>query len=221
MWTAHPRIKSSYGFPDKYRDADFFRSDRFLGAAWKAMPADLSQPRLGVRSPRPVRRHGQLGAAQVRARARWTSSRSMPDYELYGHMNINYLKLDRCRASTTAGSRCSTPCARAASSSAPGEVLLPEFKVGGKESGQTLTLAGGTTVEVTARRRVDVPAGFRRGHLGRRRRGPSAARRPQRGRAFSAQGAATSRGPDGREWVRLEVWDIAANGAFSQPVWIE
>ena len=25
----------------------------------------------------------------------------------------------------------------------------------------------------------------------------------------------------GRTWVRLEVWDIAANGAFTQPVWIE
>jgi hypothetical protein len=49
MWTAHARTKSSYGFPDRYREEDFYRSDRFLGAAWKAMPADLSQPRLGVR----------------------------------------------------------------------------------------------------------------------------------------------------------------------------
>ena len=25
----------------------------------------------------------------------------------------------------------------------------------------------------------------------------------------------------GAKWVRLEVWDVAVNGAFSQPVWIE
>jgi hypothetical protein len=25
----------------------------------------------------------------------------------------------------------------------------------------------------------------------------------------------------GARWVRLEVWDIAANGAFSEPVWLE
>lgn len=25
----------------------------------------------------------------------------------------------------------------------------------------------------------------------------------------------------GQKWVRLEVWDIAANGLFTQPVWIE
>ena len=23
------------------------------------------------------------------------------------------------------------------------------------------------------------------------------------------------------KWVRLEVWDVAANGAFTQPVWIK
>ena len=48
-WTAHPRINSSTGFPDQYRNELFYQSDRFLGAAWKAMPADLSQPRLGSR----------------------------------------------------------------------------------------------------------------------------------------------------------------------------
>jgi len=25
----------------------------------------------------------------------------------------------------------------------------------------------------------------------------------------------------GQKWARLEVWDISANGAFTQPVWIE
>jgi len=24
----------------------------------------------------------------------------------------------------------------------------------------------------------------------------------------------------GQKWVRFEVWDVAANGAFTQPVWI-
>ncbi|MCP4816036.1 MAG: hypothetical protein GY888_26260, partial [Planctomycetaceae bacterium] len=25
----------------------------------------------------------------------------------------------------------------------------------------------------------------------------------------------------GQRWVRLEVWDIATNGAFTQPVWLQ
>jgi len=24
----------------------------------------------------------------------------------------------------------------------------------------------------------------------------------------------------GRTWVRFQIWDIAANGAFTQPVWL-
>ncbi len=49
-WTAHARTKGSTGFPDKYKDEAFFKSDRFLGAAWKAIPADLSQDKLGKRA---------------------------------------------------------------------------------------------------------------------------------------------------------------------------
>jgi hypothetical protein len=25
----------------------------------------------------------------------------------------------------------------------------------------------------------------------------------------------------GRTWVRLQVWDVACNGAFTQPVWLK
>src|SRR3546814_5462515 len=49
MWTAHPRIKGSTGYPDKHKDTAFFKSDRFLGGAWKNMPADYSLPRLVTR----------------------------------------------------------------------------------------------------------------------------------------------------------------------------
>ena len=40
-------------------------------------------------------------------------------------------------------------------------------------------------------------------------------------RARSAGGRCTLT-PDlkGRRWVRVEAWDVAGNGAFSQPVWL-
>jgi hypothetical protein len=47
VWTTHPRTKGSTGYPDKIKDTDYFRSDRWLGAAFKALPVDLSQKRLG------------------------------------------------------------------------------------------------------------------------------------------------------------------------------
>lgn len=48
-WTAHARTKGSTGFPDKYKEESFYKSDRFMGAAWKAIPADLSTPTLSRR----------------------------------------------------------------------------------------------------------------------------------------------------------------------------
>jgi hypothetical protein len=47
VWQTHPRTKGSTGHPDKIREADYLRSDQWLGTAFKALPADLSQQRLG------------------------------------------------------------------------------------------------------------------------------------------------------------------------------
>ena len=69
--------------------------------------------------------------------------RMEPDFETYAHLNINYLKLDKLPRfgdgwqpvlDTLRGGRFFT---------STGEVLIPEFTVGGKESGQTLDLAAG------------------------------------------------------------------------------
>ena len=102
-----------------------------------------------------------------------------------------------------------------------GEVLLPEFAVGGKGSGQTLKVSGGTTVEMTARVEWTFPPAFAEVIWGdgsqvyRKRVDLSA------NEAFSQKVLRVPVDLKGAKWVRLEVWDIAANGAFSQPVWIE
>jgi hypothetical protein len=38
------------GYPDKVRDSAFFEDSRWFGAGWKALPSDLSSPRLGERA---------------------------------------------------------------------------------------------------------------------------------------------------------------------------
>ena len=43
LCTTHPRTKNSAGFPDAYRDKDFFLSDRNIGASWESLPVDLSE----------------------------------------------------------------------------------------------------------------------------------------------------------------------------------
>ncbi|MEZ0265540.1 MAG: hypothetical protein ACAI43_12495, partial [Phycisphaerae bacterium] len=47
-WTTHPRIKASFKTPDAFKDQPWF-GELWLGGAWKAMPADLSDDRLGRR----------------------------------------------------------------------------------------------------------------------------------------------------------------------------
>jgi hypothetical protein len=220
MWTAHPRTKGSYGFPDRYRDQDFFRSDRFLGAAWKALPADLSQPQLGVRALDLMddmanwgRRKYVLGEVDV--------FRVGPASELYGHMNINYLKLDRLPRFEDGWQPVLNALRGGRFFVSTGEVLLPEFTVGGRESGQTLRLDGSTTAEVRARVEWTFPPSFAEVIWG----DGAAVRRKwidlSDGAAFSGRQLSVSVDLKGATWVRLEVWDVAANGAFTQPVWVE
>jgi hypothetical protein len=220
MWTAHPRTKASYGFPDRYREKDFYLSDHFLGAAWKALPADLSQPRLGVRAldlMDDMANWGQhkyvLGEVDV--------FRVQPDYELYGHMNINYIKLDRLPRFDDGWQPVVDALRRGRFFVSTGEVLMPEYRVGGRESGQTLRLSGDTTVEVAARLEWTFPPAFAEviwgdGSRVRRQRVDLSDKE-----AFSGKVLRVPVDLNGAKWVRLEAWDVAANGAFSQPVWVE
>jgi hypothetical protein len=220
-WTAHPRIKASSWTPDIFRREDFYLSDRWLGAAWKAMPADLSHDRLGRRA-----------LDLLDDMANWGQHKYMPGevdvfkidhtHELYGHMNVNYVRLDGDRVprfddgwqpvldSLRAGRFFVTT----------GEVLIPEFTVNGQPSGSSVALRTGEKPEV----KIDVTWTF-----------------PMRfAEVISGDGSRVYReridlsdtgpfarrtlrmSPDlaGREWVRVEAWDIATNGAFTQPVWL-
>ena len=37
LYQTHPRTKSSFGYPDKVRQTDYFLDPRYIGAGWKAM----------------------------------------------------------------------------------------------------------------------------------------------------------------------------------------
>jgi hypothetical protein len=220
MWTAHPRTKSSYGFPDRYQTRGFYLSDRFLGAAWKALPADLSYPRLGTRAldlMNDMANWGQhkyvLGEVDI--------FRVEPDYELYGHMNINYLKLDRLPRFEDGWQPVLDALRNGRFFVSTGEVLLSQFTVGGKESGQTLRLGSTTTVPLEAHLEWTFPPAFAEVIWGD---GSRVSRRRidlTDEEAFSGKMLRVPVDVKTAKWVRLEVWDIAANGAFSQPVWIE
>jgi hypothetical protein len=218
-WTAHPRIKASSWAPDGYRDADFFRSDVWLGAAWKAMPADLSLPRLGTRVLELAddmanwgHRKYVLGEVDV--------FKLDHTHELYGHMNVNYLRLDRIPRFEQGWE----PVLRALRSGqffvSTGEVLLKDFRVGSKSSGEQLSLAEEPNPELRVEIEGTFPLRFAEVISGD---GKSVFREQidlSESSAFGTWTLAMKPRLRNRRWVRLEVWDVATNGAFTQPVWI-
>jgi hypothetical protein len=220
VWSAHPRIKASSWTPDIFRQEDFFLAEYWLGGAWKAMPADLSREKLGERV---------LGLMDDMAN--WGQRKYVPGevdvftidhtHELYGHMNINYVQLDRVPRFDEGWNGVLDVLRSGAFFVTTGEILIPSFSVGGQSSGGVLKLASGNQPELKAELRWTFPLAFAEVISGD---GQKVYReRIDLGDTEAVGGRVLSLQPQlqNRRWVRFEVWDIAANGAFTQPVWIE
>jgi hypothetical protein len=220
VWTAHPRIKASRWTPDIFRREEFYLADYWLGAAWKAMPADLSRERLGER-----------GLDLLDDMANWGQRKYLPGevdvfkldptHELYGHMNINYLRLDRLPRYDEGWQPILNALRGGRFFTTTGEILLSEFTVAGKESGATLKGAAEGRPEVRVKLEWTFPLQLAEiisgdgKHVYRERielsdTGP-----------FGMRTLTLSPDLRGRKWVRFEVWDVAVNGAYTQPVWLE
>ncbi len=219
-WTAHARIKSSHGYPDKHRDSRFYLSNHWLGAAWKAMPADLSRAKLGERVldlQSDMANWGQkkyvIGEVDV--------FKIDPTHELYGHMNINYVRLDALPKFADGWRPLLDALSGGRFFVSTGEVLIPEFEIDGRKSGETLQLTLDRKSELTVRLVWTFPLNFAEIVSG-------DGEKVYRQRidlsdtlAFGNRLLRQRLDLTGRKWVRFEVWDVAANGAFTHPVWLE
>lgn len=220
MWTAHPRIKGSFGFPDAHRHTNFFKSDRFLGGAWKAMPADYAQPRLGSRvldtlddmnnwAAKPSERKYAPGEVDV--------FQLSDESELYAHMNVNYLRLDGPLPRYADGWSSVLGALRGGKFfTTTGEVLIPEFTVNGAKSGEETTF--GSTTTMRAKIEWTFPLAFAEVVSGDgtkiyRDRIDLTGSAPFGSRTIEKKVELR-----GRKWARIEVWDVAANGAYTPPV---
>jgi hypothetical protein len=206
-WQAHPRTKGSTGFPDKHKDAAYYRDPTWLGAGFKAMPSDNSSPRLGERALNlldDMNNWGQdkylVGEVDV-----FKIDRT---HELYGHMNINYLRL-----AETPRFPDWTPVGRALRSGdyfvTTGEILIHDWKLarGGDDE-----VVGEADLEWTfPLQQYEVVCGD--GQEARR----VEVRLPDTGQ-FARRRFPIRQKCAGSKWARFAVWDVAGNGAFTQPV---
>lgn len=217
-WTAHPRIKGSAGYPDKYKEEDFYKSDRFFGGAWKSMPADLFLDRLGTRVLDLQDDMANWGQKKYLI-AEADLFKIEPEYELYGHMNINYLQLDELPEFEAGWQPIFDSMESGRFFSTTGEVLLPSVTLRGKGPGETVRVGGKETLEATIS--WTFPLAFAEIISGD---GNEVFRERINLKDTEAFGNRTFRFPvnlKGRKWVRLEVWDAAVNGAFTPCIWLE
>ncbi|HEY1646870.1 MAG TPA: hypothetical protein VGF96_02730 [Terracidiphilus sp.] len=208
VYQTHPRTKGSTGYPDKILDTGYFRDPSYMGTGWKAMPSDLSSPRLGERAFKTIDDVNNLGLHKVMIGEVDVFQISTAD-ELYGHMNINYLRLpelpsfdhyDRIFQAIRKGDGFITT----------GEILLPSF---------SLAAEGDQSVKVSARVTSTFPLRMAEIVWGDGKATHHTIIDLQSAPPFDDHQYVWSAETPGWTWARFAVWDVAGDGAFSNPVW--
>ena len=217
-WTAHPRVKGSTGFPDGYRDSDFFESNHFLGGAWKAMPADYSRDLLGWRVLDLEDDMANWGLKKY-ILGEVDIFKIFEDYELFGTMNINYLKIDEIPSYEDGWQPVLDALSGGEFFVTTGEVLIPEFSINGRESGETAQAGDAMSLEIELQwtyplAYMELISGDGR-NVNRLRFDLSDTTE------FDSTKFQLPVDLSNATWARIEVWDIARNGAFTQPIWLQ
>lgn len=213
IYMPHPRTKGSTGYPDAIRDEPRFRDDRYRGAGWRwGMGLDLSDVRMSGLRALPLLDEMNNWAAQGGYRPKYLQAITEtyfkgPGDDIYGSGPMQYIRL---ASLPTDGDY--SPIIDAMSAGdyfmSTGEVRFENHGV--KSTGE----AGSYEAEIswtfplnfvevvwgdgTQTHAVSVPA-TQYGAFGRR--------------VFNVPvDLSTAR------WVRFAAWDIAGNGAFTNPV---
>ncbi|MGX5853001.1 hypothetical protein ACWKW6_05130 [Dyadobacter jiangsuensis] len=219
-WTAHARTKGSTGFPDKHKDETFYKSDHFLGAAWKAMPADLSQPKLGKRVLDLMDDMANWGYKKnVLAEA--DLFRIEPNYELYGHLNVNYLQLDQLPRFEDGWQPVLDAMRKGKFFVTTGEVLIPAFKVNNAVVSEIARPDAKGNVEINLDAKWTFPLNRAEVISGDGKNVFHDIINLNDTQAFGQKSFKFTQNLKGRKWLRVELWDVAANGAFTQIIWLE
>ena len=218
-WTAHPRIKSSIGYPDKYKTEDFYLSDQFLGAAWKAMPADLSYDRLGIRVLDLLDDMNNWGQPK-RVLAEADLFTVTQENEMWANLNTNYLMLDELPAFSDGWSEVLDALSDGKFFSTTGEIVIPEFTVNGYGLGESTSLKKDGNAQVQFKVNWTFPLSYAEIISGDGKEVFRDRITLDHTTSFGEQVFSKTINLKGRNWVRLEVWDAAVNGAFTQAIWI-
>ena len=210
MWQTHPRTKGSSGYPDAVKDWDHFKSDRFLGGSYQALPVDQSEKRICE-----ARCFGLLDEMN-----NWPSRSAKyliaegdtymkyPDDETYPELEVNYVKLDRVPKFDEEWTPLLDKMRAGDYFVSSGEVLFHNWSVDGKGAKRTFSAEVEWTFPLDFAELV-----WSDGTKVERQIIPATTQAPFGKQVFKVPFDATA-----KKWVRFAVWDSAGNGAFLQPV---
>jgi hypothetical protein len=209
FWTAHPRTKSSEGYPETYKDKDFFLSDRFIGASWESLPVDLSERRLC--EVRCFGTNDDMSNWAPKVKYMLTEGDTYtkrPDDETYPQLAVNYLKLDRVPRYDESWAPVVEGIRSGNFYGTTGEILFHDWSVAGSGSKSSyhatieytfplefaeLVWSDGTKMD---RKIIDLTGTT-----------------PFGKKTFDIPFDAS-----GKKWIRFAVWDSAGDGAWVQPI---
>ena len=207
MYQTHPRTKGSTGFPDEIRETDHFRDSHYFGAGWKAMPSDLSSPRLGERSLKLLDDMNNWGTKK-RILGEVDMFQVDSTHELYAHMNVNYVRIPTLPSYDNYGQLLDS-VTKGDFFVTTGEVLLPQVNI---EAGDAATIVVKAKVQNTfPLQMAEIVWGD----------GTETHRQIfllEHSQAFATSTMEHRTTAPGWKWARYAVWDVAGNGAFVNPI---
>jgi hypothetical protein len=207
VYQAHPRTKGSTGFPDRIRDSEQFLDPRYFGAGWKGMNSDLSLPYLSARSFKMLDDANNWGLRKF-ALGEVDVFQIDSTHELYSHMNASYVQLNRLPEFDRYGEVLDA-VANGRFWVSTGEVMLPDVQV-----------AAGSPDEIAVKARVEWTFPLRLAQIvwGDGQETHWEAIPLESTREFGKAAFDWKTPAKGWKWACVAVWDIAGNGAFTQPV---
>ena len=209
LWTAHPRTKSSTYYPDEYKNQPFFLSDRFIGASWESLPADLSQKRLCETRCFGVTDDMSNWAPRPKFMlAEGDTYMKVPGDDTYPFLAINYLKLDKVPAYNQSWSPVVEGLRAGNFFGTTGEILFHKWGIEGTGAKSVYTASIEYTFPLQFAELV-----WSDGTKVDRKILSLTGTEPFGTRTFRIPFDAT-----GKKWVRFDVWDAAGDGAWLQPV---
>jgi hypothetical protein len=207
-YQTHPRTKGSTGFPDKILDTSYFRDSSYLGTGWKQMPSDLSSPRLGERGFKVLDDVNNLGLHKYMIGEVDVFQISATD-ELYAHMNINYLRLPKL-PSFDHYDEIFNSIKKGDGFITTGEILLPSV---------SMSAASDASVQVNAKISSTFPLRIAEIVWGDGKTTHHQIIDLQSTPSFDEHEYSWLAETPGWIWARFAVWDVAGDGAFTNPIW--